>query len=158
MESIPDLLTQNLWIPGESCSQYSLRSASLQALLYHPVVAPSPGADSQRGPGGVATWSPAPSRPSSQHLDPRTPAPSPSAGLRPGAHVPARQVVKIQLFMGGKRWPKLGLEGWGHSFLSSRFFSAQSVSEPEMGRAGGGLGAGAAPPSVVLPSGLELSV
>ena len=95
----PDLLIQNLQIPGKSCSQYSLRSASLQALLYHPVVAPSPGADSQRGPGGVATWSPAPSRPSSQHLDPRTPAPSPSAGLRPGAHVPARQVVKIQLFI-----------------------------------------------------------
>ena len=99
----PDLLTQNLQIPGESCSQYSLRSASFEAQLYHPVFAPSLGADSQRGPGGVATRSPAPSRLSSQHLDPRTPAPSPSAGLTPGAHVPARQVVKIHLFMGGKR-------------------------------------------------------
>ena len=44
MESIPDLLTQNLQIPDESCSQYSLRSAGFEALLGHPVDAPSPGA------------------------------------------------------------------------------------------------------------------
>ena len=43
MESIPDLLTQNLWIPGESCSQYSLRSAGFEVLLGHPADAPSPG-------------------------------------------------------------------------------------------------------------------
>ena len=44
MESIPDLLTQNLQIPDESCSQYSLRSAGFEALLGHPVDAPFPGA------------------------------------------------------------------------------------------------------------------
>ena len=59
-----------------------------------------PGAGSQSRPGRVATWSPAPSRPCSEHLDPRTPAPSASAGLPPGAHVPPGQVVKIQLFVG----------------------------------------------------------
>ena len=52
----------------------------------------------------------------------------------------------------------LGLEGWGCSCLSSRILRAQRGSEPEVGRAGGGLGAGVAPPSDVLPSGLELSV
>ena len=40
--SNPDPLTQNLQIPGGFCSHYSLRSAGLEALLYHPVVAPSP--------------------------------------------------------------------------------------------------------------------
>ena len=44
MESIPDLLTQNLQIPDESCSQYSLRSAGFEALLGHPADAPFPGA------------------------------------------------------------------------------------------------------------------
>ena len=43
-------------------------------------------------------------------------------------------------------------------FLSSRLLRAQRRSEPELGRARGGLGAGAAPPSAILPSGLELSV
>ena len=42
--------------------------------------------------------------------------------------------------------------------MNSRLLKAQSGSEPEVGRAGGGLGAGAAPPSAVLASGLELSV
>jgi hypothetical protein len=64
---------------------------------------PPPGAGSQSRQGGVATWSPVPSRPCSEHLDPSIPAPSATAGLLPSAHVPAQQVVKIQLFMGGKR-------------------------------------------------------
>ena len=42
--------------------------------------------------------------------------------------------------------------------MNSRLLKAQRGSEPEVGRAGGGLGAGVAPPSAVLPSGLELSV
>ena len=45
----------------------------------------------------------------------------------------------------GKGWPKLELEGWGCSCVSSRFLRAQRGSEPEVGRAGGGLGAGVGP-------------
>ena len=95
----------------------------------------------QRGPGGVATWSPAPSRPCSEHLDPRIPDPNASASLPPGAHVPARQEVKIQLLWVGRGRPELGLEGWACSSLSSRFLRAQRGPEPEVGRAGEGLGA-----------------
>ena len=152
----PDLLTQNLQIPGESCSQYSLRSASFEAQLYHPVFAPSLGADSQRGPGGVATWSPAPSRLCSEHLDPGTPAPSASAGLPPGAHLPADRWSRFSCLLGRRGWPELGLEGWRCSCLSRRFLRAQKRSAPEVGRTGVGLGAGSAPPSAVLPSGSKL--
>ena len=49
---------------------------------------------------GVGHLEPRPSRPCSEHLDPSIPAPSASAGLPPGGHVPARQLVKIQLFVG----------------------------------------------------------
>ena len=52
--STSDLLTQNLRIPGESCSRYSQRSAGLQALRPPPAVAPSPGA----GREGQAAWPP----------------------------------------------------------------------------------------------------
>ena len=48
------------------------------------------------------------------------------------------------------------LEGLGCSCLSSGFLRAQRGSEPEVGRAVGGLGAGAALPSAVLPSGSKL--
>ena len=50
-----------------------------------------------------ATRSPAPSRPCSEHLDPKIPAPRASAGLPPGANVPARQEVKIQFFKRQKK-------------------------------------------------------
>ena len=43
--------------------------------------------------------------------------------------------------------------------MSSRFLRAQRGSEPEVGEEQGeGRGLGSAPPSAVLPSGLELSV
>ena len=96
----------------------------------------------------MATWSPAPSRPCSEHLDPRIPAPSAIAGLPPGTHLPARRVVKIQLFMGREEGGlNLDLKAGG------ALARAQRRSEPEVGRAGGGLGAGSAPPSAVPPSG-----
>ena len=119
---------------------------------------PSQGAGSQRRQGGVVTWSPAPSRPCSEHLDPSIPAPSANAGLLLGPISQQDRLSRCSCLWVGRGWPKLGLDGWGHSCLSSRFLRAQRVSEPEVGRAGGGLGAGAAPSSAVLPSGLELSV
>ena len=84
MESILDLLTQNLWIPGESCSQYSLRSASFEALLGHPADASSPGA--AREDQGV--WPPEASPPPGRALSTWTPeslfpSPVPASLLEP---------------------------------------------------------------------------
>ena len=51
----------------------------------------------------MATWSPTTSRLCSEYLlRANAGLLRANAGLLPGAHVLARQVVKIQLFMGGK--------------------------------------------------------
>ena len=93
-----DLLTQNLQIPGESCSHYSLKSTGLESLLGSSCSCTLPRCRQPERTRG----SPSTSRPCSEHLDPRIPALRPSAGLPPGVHLTARQVVKIQVFMVGK--------------------------------------------------------
>ena len=54
--SIPDLLTQNLYNPGESCSQYRLRSARLEPLLRSSCVCTLPQVQAAREDQGV--WPP----------------------------------------------------------------------------------------------------
>ena len=101
-----DLLTQNLQIPGESCSHYSLRSTGLEALLGSSCGCTLPRFRQPERTRRYGHLEPRHLQAVSEHLDPRTLAPSASAGLPPGGHVPAGQVVKIQLFMG---WEEGGL-------------------------------------------------
>ena len=68
------------------------------------------------------------------------------------------QCSKIRFYWSIANAPinSIGLEGLGCSGLSSGFLRAQRGSEPDVGRTGGGLGAGAGLPSAVLRSGFKL--
>ena len=88
--STPDPLTQNLRIPGDSCSQYSQRSAGLEALLSPLWLHPPQMQAAREDKGAWLPGAPSPSRSCSEHLDPRTPAPSASAGLLLRPMSPAR--------------------------------------------------------------------
>ena len=156
-------LPQTYWFRTSRFQVSPAHSTVWEAIVYRPCsiilwLHPPQGQTAREDQG---VWPPgAPPPPghplSTWTLEPLLPAPVQASVLVPMSQ-PDRWSRYSCLWV-GRGWPKLELDGWGHSFLSSRFFSAQRVSEPEMGRAGGGLGAGAAPPSVVLPSGLELSV
>ena len=90
---------------------------------------------------------------------PRIPVPIPSASLPPGAHVLAWQVVKILLFMGGKSVAWVWTWRIGVLLLEQQIPQGTEKVRARGGKSKGrGLGAGSAPPSAVLPSGLELSV
>ena len=70
---------------------------------------PSQGAGSQRRQGGVVTWSPAPSRPCSEHLDPSIPAPSANAGLLLGPISQQDRLSRCSCLWVGRGWPELEL-------------------------------------------------
>ena len=155
--SIPDLLTQNLYNPGESCSQYRLRSARLEPLLRSSCVCTLPQVQAAREDQGV--WPPGvlptPGRAlNTWTLESLFPVPVQASLLGP-IFQPDRW-SRFSCLLGRRGWPELGLEGWRCSCLSRRLLRAQKRSEPEVGRTGVGLGAGSAPPSAVLPSGSKL--
>ena len=155
--STPDPLNQNLQIPGESSSQYSLRSAGLKALLTSSCGCTLPQVQAAREGQGV--WPPGvlptPGRAlNTWTLESLFPAPVQASLLGP-IFQPDRW-SRFSCLWGRRGWPELGLEGWAEACLSSGFLRAQRGSEPEVGRAVGGLGAGAALPSAVLPSGSKL--
>ena len=155
--SIPDLLTQNLYNPGESCSQYRLRSACLEPLLRSSCVCTLPQVQAAREDQGV--WPPGvPPTPgralNTWTLESLFPAPVQASFL--GLIFQPDRWSRFSCVWGRRGWRELGVEGWRCSCLSSRFLRAQRGSEPAVGGTGGGLGAGTAPPSAVLPSSSKL--
>ena len=112
--SNPEPLTQNLQIPGDSCSQCSQRSAGLEALLHHSVVAPSPGAD-----GEDQGWPPGAPPPPGRALSTWTPKsllPEPVPASLPGPMSQPDRRSRFSFLRGRRRWSGLGLKGWGCSF------------------------------------------
>ena len=81
--------------------------------------------------------------------EPLLPAPVPASLPGPMSQPERRSLYSC--LWAWRVWPELGLEGWGCSCLSSRFLRAQRGSEPEVGRAGGGLG-GWVGPSLCCPA------
>ena len=138
---LPTVQLEKHWFRGPT-----LVIPGLHAPIVPPMPPPAcPGAGSQRGQGGVATWSPAPP---GRALSTWTLASMLPAPLQASFSVPMSQPnrwSRYSCLWVGREWPKLGLEGWGRFCLSSRFLRAQRESEPEVGRAGGGLGAGVGP-------------
>ena len=63
----------------------------------------------------------------------------------PGVGISPLMLEGFVLNTNGTLRLELGLDGWGCSCLSSGFLRAQRGSEPDVGRAGGGLGAGVGP-------------
>ena len=139
--SNPDPLTQNLRIPGDSCSQYSQRSTGLEALLHHSVVAPSPGA----GREDQGVWPPGAPPPPGRALSTWTPKsllPEPMPASLPGPMSQPDRRSRFRSLSGGRGWFELGLKGWGCSFWAadcSGHKEGQSQSWEEQGE---GLGLG----------------